>query len=125
MVNDVLLYVGSSIIILWGIAHLIPTRAIADGFGEISGDNRRVLIMEVIAEGITLIFIGVLVILVTCLAGSGSCTADIVYITCAVMLIIMGLVTQVTGARTPVIWYKICPYVKTLVAILFLIGVWI
>lgn len=125
MVNDVLLYIGSGIIILWGIAHLIPTRAIADGFGEISGDNRRVLVMEVIAEGLTLIFIGVLVILVTSLAGSGTYTADIIYITCAVMLIIMGLVTQMTGARTPVILYKICPYVKTAVAILYFIGVWL
>jgi hypothetical protein len=81
--------------------------------------------MEVIAEGLTLIFIGVLVILVTSLAGSGTYTADIIYITCAVMLIIMGLVTQKTGARTPVILYKICPYVKTAVAILYFIGVWL
>ena len=125
MINDVLLYIGSGIIILWGIAHIIPTKAIVDGFGAISEDNRRIITMELIAEGLTLIFLGVLVILVTSLAGSESHTADIVYLTCAVMLIIMALLTQMTGARVSTIWYKICPYVKTIVAILFLLGVWL
>jgi len=81
--------------------------------------------MELIAEGLTLIFLGVLVILVTSLTESKSYTADIVYLTCAVMLIIMALLTQMTGARVSTIWYKICPYVKTVVAILFLLGVWL
>ena len=125
MINDVLLYIGSGIIILWGLAHIIQTKAIVDGFGAISEDNRRIITMELIAEGLTLIFLGVLVILVTSLAGSESYTADIVYLTCAVMLIIMALLTQMTGARVSTIWYKICPYVKTIVAILFLLGVWL
>jgi len=38
--NETLLYIGSIVIILWGIAHIIPTKAIVNGFGEISGDNR-------------------------------------------------------------------------------------
>jgi hypothetical protein len=35
-----LLYIGSAIIILWGIAHLVPTRAIVKGFGGIVEMNR-------------------------------------------------------------------------------------
>ena len=122
MVNDILLYVGASIITLWGIAHIIPTKSIVSGFGEISEDNRKIIIMESIAEGITLCFIGVLVLLITSLAGSQSQTALIVYLACAVMLFAMAILTTMTGARTSILPYKICPVVKTIVAILFILG---
>ena len=120
--NDTLIYIGSAIIILWGIAHLIPTRAIVNGFGAISEDNKKIIAMESIAEGLTLIFLGVLPLLVTILADPQSEIADIVYLACAVMLLVMALLTLLTGARTPTIWYKICPAVKTAVAILFILG---
>ena len=120
--NDALIYIGAGIIILWGIAHIIPTKAIVKGFGEISKDNKKVLAMEVIAEGLTLIFLGLLPIFITTLGDSQSTTAHIVYIAGAAMLLIMGLLTLFTGARTSVIWYKICPAVKTAVAILYILG---
>ena len=78
--------------------------------------------MESIAEGLTLCFIGVLVFLVTSVAGSQSQAAYIVYLACAVMLLILALLTTMTGARTSILPYKICPIVKTTVAVLFLTG---
>ena len=122
MTNEILLYIGSIVIILWGIAHIIPTKAIVNGFGDISEDNKRVLTMELIAEGLTLIFLGVLVLLVTILAGSQSQAAFIVYLACAVMLLVMAILTALTGAKASIIWYKICPAVKTVVAVLFILG---
>ena len=122
MLNETLLYIGSVIIILWGIAHIIPTKAIVSGFGAISEDSKKVLTMELIAEGITLIFLGVLVLLVTTLAGSRGGLAFIVYLACAVMLLAMAILTTATGARTSLLPYKICPAVKTIVAILFFLG---
>ena len=122
MVNEVLLYIGSGIIILWGIAHIIPTKSIVGGFGAISEDNKKIITMESIAEGLTLCFIGVLVLLVTLLAGSQSQAAFIVYLACAVMLLVMAILTLLTGARTSILPYKICPVVKTIVAVLFLLG---
>ena len=122
MLNEVLLYIGSGIIILWGIAHLIPTRSIVRGFGDISEDNKKILAMESIAEGITLIFLGVLPLLVNLMADPQSDAAYIVYMACAVMLLVMALLTLLTGARTSLIPYKICPAVKTVVAILFILG---
>jgi VIT1/CCC1 family predicted Fe2+/Mn2+ transporter len=119
---NVLIYIGAGIIILWGIAHLIPTRQIVKGFGEISADNKKVLAMEIITEGLTLIFLGVLPILATALGDSQSTTAYIVYIASAVMLLVMAVITQLTGARTPIIWYKVCPAVKTAAAILYILG---
>ena len=122
MINEALIYSGSAIIILWGIAHIIPTKAIVKGFGEISEDNRKILAMETIAEGLTLIFLGALPVLVTALGDVKSLTAKIVYLADGVMLLAMALLTLATGARTPTIWYRICPVVKTIVAVLFIFG---
>jgi hypothetical protein len=122
MINETLLYIGSTIIILWGIAHLIPTKAIVKGFGEISADNKKILAMESIAEGLTLIFLGVLPLLVTNLADSQSREAVIVYLACGIMLLVMAILTLATGARTAGIPYKICPAVKTVVAVLYILG---
>lgn len=120
--NETLLYIGSIVIILWGIAHIIPTKAIVNGFEEISGDNRKVLTMELIAEGLTLIFLGVLPLLVTLLVGVQDRTAGIVYVACAIMLLVMAVLTGMTGARTSTIWYKLCPAIKTVVAVLFILS---
>jgi hypothetical protein len=120
--NETLIYIGSVIIIIWGIAHLIPTKAIVRGFGEISADNKKILAMESIAEGLTLIFLGALTLLVTILADPQSKADNIVYLASAVMLLVMAALTLFTTARTPTIWYKICPAVKTAVAVLFILG---
>jgi hypothetical protein len=120
--NEVLIYIGAWIIIIWGIAHLIPTQAIVKGFGAISDDNKKILTMELLAEGLTLIFLGVLPLVLTLYVDSVGTPARIVYLSEGVLLLVMALVTLLTGARTPVIWYKICPAVKMVVAILFILG---
>ena len=125
MVNIILVYIGGGLIFLWGVAHLIPTKLIVNGFGPISDDNKKILTMELIAEGLTLCFIGALVIIVTSLAGTQSKAAFIIYLACAIMLLIMAILTTLTGARTPQIPYKICPVVKTIVAILLITGAFI
>jgi hypothetical protein len=122
MVNEALIYTGSAIIILWGIAHIIPVRAIVRGFGAITEDNKKVLTMEVIVEGLALIFLGALAVLVTAIGDSMSLTAKIVYLAAGAMLLAMALVTLATGARTPTIWYKICPVIKTIVGVMFIFG---
>lgn len=122
MLNEILLYIGGAVITGWGVAHIIPTKAIVNGFGALTADNRRIITMESIAEGITLIFIGVLVILVTAIAGPQSRASSVVYLACAAMLLVMAMLTLMTGARTSILPYKVCPAVKTTVAILFILG---
>jgi len=122
MISNILLYVGAGVITLWGIAHIIPTKAVVNGFGEISKDNRRIISMEWIAEGLTLCFIGLLVLFVTLWGGSQNAVSIIVYRTCAAMLVVMAVLTASTGARTSIIAIKICPAVKIAVAILFFLG---
>ena len=122
MIRDVLLYIGSIIVTLWGIAHIIPTKSIVKGFGEISVDNRRIITMEWIAEGLTLCFVGLLVLIVTLFGGHQNPTSVIVYRMAALMLIVMAGLSLMTGARTSIVPIKICPIVKTVVAILFILG---
>ena len=78
--------------------------------------------MEWIAEGLTLCFIGLLVLFVTILEGSQNSASLIVYRASASMLISMAGLTLFTGARTSIVPIKICPFVKTAVAALFFVG---
>jgi hypothetical protein len=122
MTGDILLYIGSAVIIVWGIAHIMPTKSVVNGFGSISQDNRRIITMEWVAEGLTLCFIGLLVLFITLLSESGSQVSDVVYWASGAMLLAMAGWTLATGARTSIVPIKICPAVKTIVAILFLVG---
>lgn len=62
MNGALLMYVGSFMLLGWGIAHSIPTRNVVCGFGEISPDNRRIITMEWITEGVALVLMSVLLI---------------------------------------------------------------
>lgn len=115
-----LLYAGAAIVIAWGIAHIgIPTRSIVNGFGPISADNRRILLMEWLMEGVLLIFIGVLVVLVTSLTSESERSSIIVYRVCASVLVIMAGISLSTGARTTILPMKLCPLIFLTAAVLF------
>ncbi|UCH51206.1 MAG: hypothetical protein JSV54_00070 [Chloroflexota bacterium] len=122
MIGNILLYIGSAVITLWGIAHIVPTKSVVSGFGSISQDNKRIITMEWIAEGLTLCFIGLLVLFVTIWGETRSQASVIVYMASAAMLVIMAALTSATGARTSIVPIKICPFVKVAVAILFFLG---
>lgn len=108
-VSDPLAYAAAGLVFLWGTAHLIPTRQVVAGFGEISRDNHLVITMEWVAEGLAMWFVAALVVAVT-LAGEAG-PADLAYRLGAGFLVVLGAWTAVTGARTPVIWFKACPVV--------------
>jgi len=122
MTNEVLIYIGSAVSIVWGIAHLAPTKPIVKGFGDISADNRRIITMEWLAEGFTLIFIGLLVLLITALYDHSNAISLLVYRVSGGMLIAMAALTVLTGARTKIIPIKICPFILVLVSVLFILG---
>lgn len=122
MKSKILLYVGSIVIILWGVSHIVPTKSVVAGFGSITDENQLIITMEWVAEGLTLCFIGILVLYVTLRAGSVNPVSVIVYRASALMLLVMAVWTGLTGARTSIIPIKICPIVKTVVAILFILG---
>ncbi len=61
MEGRILFVISGLLNIFWGISHLFPSGNVARGFGSISLDNTRIILMEWINEGFTLIFIGLLV----------------------------------------------------------------
>ena len=123
MTASILLYIGSVVIILWGVAHIIPTKSVVAGFGSLSIDNSRIITMEWVAEGLTLIFIGLLVLATTLIIGPSLPTAKLVYYAAAGMLFVMAVWSGFTGARTSILPMKACPFVKSIVGILFILAV--
>ena len=119
---EYLLYTGSAIIFAWGVAHIVPTKSVVAGFEPLTRDNRLVLTMEWIAEGLTLAFIGVLGVLMTALVGPETAGAAVAYRACAGMLVVLAAWTALMGARTAVVMFKICPVVKTAVAAMFVVA---
>jgi hypothetical protein len=117
-----LLYVGAAVIFLWGLGHLIPTRGIVTGFGALSADNRRIITMEWLAEGLMLCFLGVLVGVTAWVLGADQPATSLVARMSAAMLLVMALLSSLTGARTSVLPMKLCPVVKSAVAVVFVAG---
>ena len=123
MTASILLIMGSVVIILWGIAHIIPTKSVVEGFGSLSIDNSRIITMEWVAEGLTLIFLGILVLAATWIIGPGSPAAQLVFLAAAGMLFVMTVWSGFTGARTSILPMKACPFVKSIVGTLFILAV--
>ena len=117
----VLLYLGAALTALWGISHLIPTRGVVAGFGEISDDNRHIITMEWIVEGVSLIFIGILVAVVTAVDPSAA-VSTAVYLVTAVGLLVLALVALFTGFKVRFLPFKLCPVILTVSAVLVLVG---
>ena len=122
MTNDLLLYLGSFVIIFWGVAHIVPTKNVVHGFGSISEDNKQIITQEWIAEGLTMVFIGMLVLFITFFEESDNSVSLLVYRLSALMLIIMAGLTLLTGAKTSILPMKICPFVKIAVAAMLFLG---
>jgi len=121
--KEILLYSGSSIIVVWGVAHIaIPTKGIIGSFGPISADSKRILLMEWVMEGLALSFIGLLVIFITAFGEIENPTSVIVLRGSAIMLVTMAVVSLFTGARTRLIPMKLCPPIFVSVAIIYLAG---
>jgi hypothetical protein len=114
-----LAYVAAAVVAIWGLAHVIPTRQVRAGFGSISEDNGRIITQEWLAEGITMWGIAAFVIAATAVNGAGDIRAW-VYRVAAGLLIAIGVLTVMTGARTRVVWFKICPLVMATGAALLL-----
>ena len=111
MLRNVLVYAGGFLNICWGIAHLIPTNNVVSDFGEISRDNKLIIRMEWINEGLTLIFIGLLVIVVTLFTKVKTVTIKMVYLLSFLMLLAMAIVSLFTGFQIDFIPFKLCPVI--------------
>jgi hypothetical protein len=82
-----------------------------------------VLTMDWVAEGFTLVLLGVLVAVVTMRGGSADPVTQAVYAVAAGALLVFAVWTAATAARGSVIFFKICPVVKSLAAALLIAAI--
>lgn len=123
MLNEALLYVASAMTALWGIAHVLPTRSVVRGFGELSLDNKRIITMEWILEGVALIFIGVLIGTVTAVDAT-TMVARSVYVISAIGLLVFAVISFFTGFRVKFLPFRLCPFIFAASSALLLVGGW-
>jgi hypothetical protein len=121
MPNQLLLYIGAAITLLWGVAHLFPTASVVKGFGDITADNKNIITMEWIIEGVALIFIGVIVAGVTIIDPTNNVSV-FVYFASSAVLIVLAVVSLFTGFKVNFLPFKLCPFLFTLSAILIFLG---
>jgi hypothetical protein len=118
---QVLAYIAAALIAVWGIAHAVPTKRVVAGFAPITADNRRILTQEWLAESLTMWGMAALVVAVTATAADAQVTA-IVYCAVAGLLVALAVLTALTGARTSIVWFKVCPALLATSAALLLVA---
>lgn len=121
-VQPALAYSGAALIAAWGVAHAAPTRRVIAGFDPITVDNRRVITQEWIAEAVAM-WAAAAVVVVATAADANSGVASWVCGVVVVMLLSLAGLTAVTGARTHVIWFRLCPVLLTSSAALLIAAI--
>lgn len=124
MIGNLLLYFASLLLVVWGVAHLFPTKNVVKGFGTISLDNQLIITMEWINEGVTLIFSGILTAAVT-LVDPASPVARTVYWLTSGLLNALSVISLFTGFRVNFLPYRLCPIIFTGTSILILLGMYL
>jgi hypothetical protein len=121
--TNVLLYVASALTCAWGVAHLVATRGVVAGFGELTADNRRIITMEWIVEGVALVSIAALVTTVT-LVDPTAAVSSAVYAVAIATLVVLAIVSLFTGFRVAFLPFRLCPFIFGLSATLIALGAW-
>lgn len=121
MIGRILIYFGAVLPLLWGVLHLFPTQSVVRGFGNISQDNKYIISMEWIVEGIALIFTGALIVIVT-MMDPLNIVSMATYIVSSCFLIMMAIVSIFTGFKINFLPFRLCPLIFTVSAILVSVG---
>jgi high-affinity Fe2+/Pb2+ permease len=124
MTENVLFLFASASLIVWGLAHLFATRAVVKDFGSISTDNRRIITMEWVIEGMALVFIGFLVLVLALFGQKDNPLEKLLFMMCAGMLLTLAVLSIFTGFRVRHLPFRLCPFIFTLAALLILAGIW-
>ena len=122
--SPVLLYIASAITCVWGVAHLFATKGVVKGFGEITADNRRIITMEWIVEGVALVSIAAFVAAATAIQPKAPVTEG-VYAVAIGTLVVFAVVSLFTGFKVAFLPFKLCPFIFGLSAVLIAWGAWL
>jgi len=121
--SQVVLYAASALTGLWGIAHLFATKGVVRGFGDLTADNRRIITMEWITEGVALLSTAAFVAAVT-LVDPAAGAASAVYAVATATLIALAGVSLFTGFWVAFLPFRLCPFVFGASAAMIAWGAW-
>lgn len=119
--QSALLYIGAAVPVVWGVAHLFPTKNVVAGFGDISDDNRNIITMEWIIEGVSMIFMGCLLAVVTAV-DANAIVSKAVYGVSVLGLLALSLVAFFTGFKVRFLPFRLCPFILISSAVLVCAG---
>jgi hypothetical protein len=116
--RDALAYLAAGILAAWGVIHVVPTRQVVTSMEPSTSDSRLVITQEWIVEALAMWGLATLVI-ATAATATPAATENWIYRVTAAIVAAITVLTAFTGARTPVVWFKICLVVlATVVALL-------
>ncbi len=121
MISSIILYISAAMLVFWGIAHLIATRSVVKNFGHVSPDNKKIIAMEWINEGVFLIFIGTVIGVLTYFDYKNDASI-ILYLICFVALNILALISLFTGFRIRFLAFRLCPLIFLTAAFLIIVA---
>lgn len=121
MPNNLLYYLGGMIPLFMGIVHFFPTKSVINGLGNISTDNRLIIAMEWIIEGVMLIFVGIIIIGVTTLGPTNN-VGIFIYMSSIIVLLCLSTISFFTGRKVNKLPIKISPVLYTISSILLFLG---
>ena len=122
-VNQTVLYVAASLTGLWGVAHLFATKGVVAGFGDLTADNKRIITMEWVVEGVALISTAAFVVAATAVQPEAAVSSAI--FTMAIgTLIALAVVSLFTGFRVAFLPFRLCPVIFGVSAALIAWGAW-
>jgi len=122
--NPILLYIASAMTGIWGVAHLFATKGVVAGFGDVTLDNRRIITMEWIVEGVALISIAAFVITATALQPEAAVSSGI-YAVAIGTLVMLAIVSLFTGFKIAFLPFRLCPFIFCTSAVLIGAGAWL
>ena len=122
--NQTLLFSASAVIGLWGVAHLFATIGVVAGFGDITTDNRRIITMEWIVEGVALISTAAFVAAATAIQPE-AVVSSAVYAVAIGTLVVLAVVSLFTGFKVAFLPFRLCPFIFVGSAVLIAGGAWL
>jgi len=121
--NQIVLYIAAAMTGFWGVAHLLATKGVVRGFGNLTPDNKRIITMEWIVEGVALISTALFVAAPTAIQ-PGSAVSSAVYLVAIITLVTLAVVSLFTGFKVAFLPFRLCPFIFGLSAVLIALGAW-
>jgi len=122
--SEALIYAAGAMVAVWGVAHLFATRGVVAGFGELKADNRLIIAMEWVVEGVAFIATAAFVAVATAIQPDAAVTSAI-YAVAVATLVALAIVSLFTGFRIAFLPFRLCPFVLGAAAAMIAGGAWL